>query len=344
MKTMHKLIVILTFVFAFTGATLPALAAATNNDTTTTTTVEQSATATPQSDSTTTHEEPSTIQKIISGFISLVFLIVSLTLMLGPIAHMAYVNYKLKKLKTPKSAADFAAERAKLGKAAASTDAENQQSARLLADAFEQYSIVEPVEPAPGQAQTGDEQILRKPAKMKELIAAQKLLEQVIAIAPTDEGVLEEYNRQREFLYSQLARSFYGSTRMLVVCILVFAAFGFLPAMTGGWGFWTGLAVFLGFGGVPVAMYYMGSLTPQFMIDRKKLNPGTWGKVFVGIAAVAFGSGYTIRTRYSDGSTSDDHSGHWIALFLGVMVLCAIAASLIIWGFFSYIRNYVIHW
>jgi len=94
---------------------------------------------------------------------------------------------------------------------------------------------------------------------------------------------------------------------------------------------------------VPVVVYYISSLTPQFLIDKRANRGG--GNVSTGLVAIALGilgSGVTVRTHYTDGSTEDDHSGHFIAWMLGIIALVAVALTIIFWAVLNYVRNYLL--
>lgn len=55
----------------------------------------------------------------------------------------------------------------------------------------------------------------------------------------------------------------------------------------------------------------------------------------------------TVRTvyKFSDGHKEyeDDHSQHWIAWALGLVLLVFIAMLMAFWSFINYIRNYVLY-
>ena len=74
------------------------------------------------------------------------------------------------------------------------------------------------------------------------------------------------------------------------------------------------------------------------------------GTLSAGCLAAVFGfiaSAQTVRTvtKWSDGTKTveDDHSQHWIFLIIGLAILAMIAFFLALWGFFNYIRNYVLY-
>ncbi len=270
------------------------------------------------------------LNELVAFIVGLLVLLVPL----GMIVHMLYINWKTMMLKKILTVEHFTAKRVKKELPEQMTDTEINDGHRLLDTAYNELTVLEVDE-------NGNE--FRKPGKMKELLRAQRKVEEVGKLMPTDPEVLERYNQFREFLYDYLRRSFFASWKLIVLCLLVAIGISF----TDHGGFWNGFFTLGALFWMPAIVYYISSQVPQYMIDKKNDRGGGNGWFSTALVALGLGvlgSGYTVRTTYSDGSTSDDHSGHWIALFLGLLVLFAVALTIYIWATINYLRNYVLYW
>jgi hypothetical protein len=99
---------------------------------------------------------------------------------------------------------------------------------------------------------------------------------------------------------------------------------------------------------IATGLYVVASRTPQFLIDKRALRGG--GNIHNGIFAGVFGllaGAQTVRTiyKFNDGHKeySDDHSQHWIALAIGLVVLFVLAMMMAFWALLNYLRNYVLY-
>ncbi len=285
--------------------------------------------------------EPETTGTV-SGFFSdmasaLVAMVFGLVLFVGPLAmivHMLFVNWETRMLEKPVTVEHFIDKRTRKGVSGAMNDDEVELGFQLLDEAYNELTFVETDE-------SGNES--HKPATMKELLRAQKKIDEVDKLMPTDAALLERYNEYRSFLYDYLRRSFFASWKLIILCVIVAVGIGFIGDGSFLKNFFTTGAFFW----FPALVYYVSSHVPQYMIDRKNERGG--GKGWFSTALVALGlgvlgSGYTVRTKWSDGSVTEDNSSHLIALFLGLLVLIAVATTIYIWAIVNYLRNYVLYW
>lgn len=181
-----------------------------------------------------------------------------------------------------------------------------------------------------------DDESYYRPTKMKQIKVAVSALDEVIAIAPTDEEIVTEINEYIEVINDQEYRSFYGSKLLMWFA----AAIAIIPVFFGSW-----VAFFpLMFG---VALYYLACQKPMFLVEKKADgSPGIHNSIIANICSMAL-SGKTIRTTttYTDGSKTveDDSSGEWIMMIFGFALLILFSIMISLWSLFSYLRNYVIY-
>ncbi len=253
------------------------------------------------------------------------------------IAHMVYTLITTKRFREHNFDVDyFKSVRQENGKPAESSEEENQRCRELLADAYNGWSYI--IEDEEGYE-------YRRPNKMKEIKRADKILKEVAEITPTDEDIVGIFNEYKAVVASNEARSFDGSKKIMwlgigigvLMSIIVASTVpdkGFIGAL-----FTIGLFFF-----IPVGIYYIASFTPQFLIEKRANRGG--GNVSSGLVALALGvmgSGFTVRTRYTDGTYEDDNSAHGMALMLGIFVMLVVAFTIIIWAVVNYLRNYVLY-
>lgn len=278
-------------------------------------------------------EAPYGFRDFMNDALALIIVLIVLLAPLAMIVHMVIVNWKTRRLKKMYTSEEFAAKRVKKEWSEQMTESEVETADLLLDEANSLLSVVE----------TDDEgNEWHKPGKMRELLRFQKKLDEVTLMLPTDPEVLERYNNARDFLYDYLRRSFFASWKLIVLCFLVAIGVSFT-----GDTFWKGFITYGAFFWAPAIVYWLSSQVPQYMIDRKNERGGGNGwfsTALVGLGLGVLGSGYTVRTHYTDGTHSDDHSGHWIALFLGLMVLIAVAFTIYLWAILNYLRNYLLYW
>jgi uncharacterized membrane protein len=250
------------------------------------------------------------------------------------IVHMVYILVKSRQFAKQDYNVDFFKSfRLEKGMPAESSEQDNERCVELLGEAFETWTNIEPDE-------EGNE--YRKPKKMNEIIKSGAFLQQIIAIAPTDEEIITNFNEYKEVVCTNEARSFDGSWKLVGLGVAV-AVIISLMMMSNYSGFFAAFfsvgLIFL----IPTLIYIVSSYTPQFLIEKRAKRGG--GNVSSGIVAMALGvlgGGYTIRTKYSDGSSEDDSSPHFIALFLGVILMVIVAMTIGIWAFVNYLRNFVL--
>lgn len=267
--------------------------------------------------------EPSTMDKII-GFTGM---LLSFGIALFMLGHMIYLSYRGKRYKTVFTAKDFEAERALAGTPKEMSEQEEQEAYELMDKAFNTWTVVE---------RTADDEY-HSPTKMKQIKASVLLINQVIAMKPTDEDVVERLNGLTEVINNAEERHFDGSKKLIwvgvIVGILMFWVMG--PAMCFSTLFATGA-------------YIVASRTPQFLIDKRAARGGgnIHNGIFAGLFAMLAGA-QTVRTiyKFEDGSKAykDDHSQTWIALAIGLIIMVVLAMMMSFWAFLNYIRNYVLY-
>ena len=267
------------------------------------------------------------------GWFAIFLEAVILILILGAVAfiigHMGYTIYKAKTFAAQDySLENFRAIRKEKGLPSESTRDENRKCTDLLEDVYESWS--------------DEEGSLRKPKYMREIVRTGRMLREIAEIAPTDVGIINKLNEYKEVVSTNEARSFDGSWKLIwvgvgvavVIALIMQSDYGnFFGAL-----FSVGL-IFL----IPTGAYYLSSYTPQFLINKRANRGG--GNVSSGIVAMAFGimgGGVTVRTHYTDGTSEDDHSSHFIMAALGILVLLIVAFTISIWSIVNYLRNYVL--
>lgn len=266
-------------------------------------------------------------------FLETVILILILGAAAFIIGHMGYTIYKAKTFAAQDySLENFRAIRKEKGLPSESTQDENRKCNDLLDDAYESWTDVEG---------SGSREI-HNPKYMREIVRTGRMLREIAEIAPTDVDIINTLNEYKEVVSRNEARSFDGSWKLIwvgvgvavVIALIMQSDYGnFFGAL-----FSVGL-IFL----IPTGAYYLSSYTPQFLIDKRANRGG--GNVSSGIVALAFGimgSGVTVRTHYTDGTSEDDHSSHFIMAALGIFVLLIVAFTISIWSIVNYLRNYVL--
>jgi len=250
------------------------------------------------------------------------------------IGHMIYLIYTSKKRFSGVYDVNFFRNlRKEKGKSSESTPEETQQAYAELNKVFYCWSNVM-------QDEEGNE--FRKPKKMKEIEESSKALQAVIDLAPTDSGVIENINSYIGVIRTNEERKFDGSWKLIILGLVIAIIFALIGKAESNY-----IMAFLKWGSifwVPVAIYYISSLTPRFLIEKRQNRGG--GKVTTGLVAAAFailGSGRSYKTYYTDGSSTEDHSEHGIALFIGFVLLFFIALTIIFWAVLNYLRNYVLY-
>lgn len=251
------------------------------------------------------------------------------------IAHMLYILFKGRRFPKDNFTVNYFQEaRQRKELPTDSSETENSTCWEALQNAYMCWSNIEIDE-------ENDE--YRKPKKMKEIIKSGKFLDQVVDLAPTDIEVIKTLNEYKEVVRTNEERSFNGSWKLIILGLILTVVVGLITKSEAR-GFILSTLSYGAFFWVPVIVYYISGLTPQFLIEKREKRGG--GNVSSGLVLLALGilgGGQTIRYKYSDGSTEDDNSQHVIALIIGVIALVIVALTIFIWAIVNYLRNYVLY-
>lgn len=243
------------------------------------------------------------------------------------IVHMVYIHFKGPRYKKQFTVEDMKSERVAQNKPEEMSEDEYNEAVNLLQRVFDTWTTV-------GQNEDGEE--LRKPTKMKQVKASSMLLDQAIALQPTDEEMIAHINELTEVINSNETRYFDGSKPLAWLGGIVGVIFCFIMPQFG--------VITL----ISTGAYIMASKTPAFLVEKRAKRGG--GNIHNGIISGIFGmiaGAQTVRTvyKYSDGHKEyeDDNSQHWIAWVLGLALLFTIAMCMAIWAIINYLRNYVLY-
>lgn len=246
----------------------------------------------------------------------------------GIIAHMIYVYFKGNRYKEIYTLDGMTAKRTEENKPSEMTEEEYNQCVNLLEDAFAVWTI---------QSQTENGEEIRKPTKMKQIKASSLLIDQAIALRPTDQEVIDRINELTDVINSNEKRYFDGSKALVWLGVIVGILLGFVMG--------PGVSILTL---ISTGCYILASRTPAFLVEKRANRGG--GNIHNGMIAGIFGmiaGAQTVRTitTYSDGHKEyeDDNSQHWIAWILGLCLLVAIALFMALWAIINYLRNYVFY-
>lgn len=254
----------------------------------------------------------------------------TIIILIIPVALLAHILYEIffKKKFAVHTVEDFSQQRVAEGKNPMASDKENAEASRLLEDVFNCWTVVD--HNANGE--------IRTPLKNKQMKTSTNLLNTIVAIQPTDQGIVDRFNDLSDEINNVSKRKFNGSKTFIIATIAVFVIISLISDTWAGAGFFGGGVVF----------YILASMTPQFMINRAIVK-GKDGKRsfmtrFIGglFGTVAAAKTYHVTTKYSDGSSSShtDNSQTWISLAFSFIVLVAISMFIAVFGLINYIRNY----
>ena len=242
------------------------------------------------------------------------------------IVHMFIVIFKTRQLKNAITVEQMTASRLKKGMSENSNQEGNVLCYELIAQATQCFTLEETNE---------DGRKTVYPKNLKEVRCMQKFVEEAGKLLPTDVETLQVLNEHREVVYKKSKRNFNGSHKLLWLSGFVSLTLCFFVLPMG--------IMFALYTGV----YYLASCVPEYMIAKKEQHGGGGGW-FTGMLVASglgvLGNGYTVRTRYSDSTTEDDNSAHFLAQASGLAILFMIACTIIIWATISYLRNYVLYW
>lgn len=244
------------------------------------------------------------------------------------IGHMIYVLFIRKNPLVPISIDEMKAQRRAVGMPEEMTEPEKQDCIQIHDENFITWT------PIPD-----DPEERRVITNKKMLDEATEAMLKVIALKPTDPELVDALNANIDVIKESSKRQFTGSKVMLVLLVL-FLCFMFYVA---GWK----MLPFFIFSGV---LYYMASLTPNFMLYNRELKgkngSGALGWVLGLLGGMILGA-KTVRTTtyWSDGSKTvdDDHTEHQVAWFISLFVTVILVFFLFVWAAINYLRNYVFY-
>ena len=124
---------------------------------------------------------------------------------------MGYVWYKGARYKEVFTVENMVSKRVVAGMSEKMTDGEIEEAWRLMDEAFAIWTVIE---------KTGDDEF-RKPTKMKQIKQSAFLIDQVIAMQPTDEAVIERLNALTDVINSGEERHFDGSKKLVWLGVIV---------------------------------------------------------------------------------------------------------------------------
>lgn len=245
----------------------------------------------------------------------------------GSLIHMIYILTRRKHFPQAYSVVEIKKMRVAAGKPAEASYAENREVYNILGMCFDTWK--------PYIDDNGKEQKVAVNRKMVD--ATEACINRCLEIMPTDRALVDSLNEVCELVNANWARSFSGN-KMLIGITVVLAV---IMAITGGL---QAVPFFV----LSLAIYILSCYKPIFMHNKDAFK--TRGTLSAGCLAAVFGfiaSAQTVRTvtKWSDGTRTveDDHSQHWIFLIIGLAILAMIAFFLALWGFFNYLRNYILY-
>jgi hypothetical protein len=252
---------------------------------------------------------------------------------------LALIVYMLKALRKPQSYAthsvdEFAKKRQDAGLPATDQDADNQAD-EFLENAFNCWSVVS----NPGE----DE--LRSPLKMKQILSSTDWINKAIELNPTRETTVNRMNELGNILNDRESRKFDGSWK-LIICAAIFSVIIIL-FQHGIWGKLYGTFVTL----IPIALYYLSSLTPVFLIEKRQRWTQGFNLSNVLIVTVlsliaTTPATETWITHWSDGSKTKSEELNpifviWMILAAILVIVLGLFISVI--ALLNFIRNYLLY-
>jgi len=257
--------------------------------------------------------------------LSAILILVIFVAILGHILYMLFFRKKIPMFTTE----TFSQQRLKDEKSEYSSEAENQEAEQLLESVYESWSVVE----------TTEDDVLRAPLKYKQVKGTATLLNAVIALAPTDEAVVERFNELADVLNDGNKRKFNGSKTLIISALVIFVLISLIS------GTWSGALFFVG----SIVFYILASMTPMFVINRKEVN-GQGGKrsFMTSLIGGLFGTIATAKTyKYVNKNTGEvvdtDNSETWMSMIFTFIVLCFLSFLIGAIALINYIRNYWLH-
>lgn len=258
--------------------------------------------------------------------ISVLVLIAALAI----IAHMVY-EYFIKKPHASLVLEECKAARKEQGLAAMS-DAEANEWLVKMDDILDSWTSYKDENEA-------DRWIMTKYSQTKQTLA---LLDEVVAAMPDNADVVARYNELNDCYNDAMKRQYNGSTSYIILCVVVAALLSWASGAN-----WYSIAIFFA---LQIAVYWLASMTPTYLLNKKALST-TWRPKFMngmiagilGLAATA--PTYTTVTKWSDGSETkeEDNSAFWISAIITIVVLLFLAIFMFVVALLNYLRNYVLH-
>ena len=273
-----------------------------------------------------TVSEMSLGQTILTIFVAVVILAASLAML----AHMIYDNFIRKPYNEERKAEDYVQARRDAGLVEESTNEEIAYINGRLDEVIAAWGSI------PGD----DGEPIPYPLKKSGVKLAREVMAEVEAAMPTDADTVERMNAFSGIMNNALERSFNGSKALIITSVIVGVVFAIIASPS--------FAVTIGVG---LAIYWLASRTPNFVLVRQELK-GKGGKqsfltrviggLFAGIAAAKT---YEIVTTYSDGSETreTDNSETWISLAFTLIVIVVLAVFIWVFSLVNYLRNYVLY-
>ncbi len=235
------------------------------------------------------------------------------------------------------SQATFKNMRKAANKSEEATEEENAKAFGYLEDAFYSWKIIS----APGEEE------LRSPTTLAQIKKSRELHASAVAVMPTDQSVVDRLNELGNVINIQEKRSFAGSWKLIIVAIV---ALVIMYLMSSSGGFWHFLKSFWWMP-VSIVLYYIASLTPAFLQDKR----ARWfrGKnihnVLIGTVLglfMATPATETWVTKWSDGSKTKSEEANplfFVMVILTFMMILILGFMTIIFAGINFIRNYVVY-
>lgn len=182
--------------------------------------------------------------------------------------------------------------------------------------------------------------VMTKYSQTKKTLA---LLDEVVAALPDNENVVSRYNELNQSYNEAMKRQYNGSTAYIILCVVVAALFCWI----GGSGGWYNIAITFG---LQIAVYWLASMTPTYLLNKKALSTSRTPKFMNGMIAGILGLAataptYTTVTKWSDGSETkeEDNSAFWFSAIFSLVILLLLAIFMFVVALLNYLRNYVLH-
>lgn len=249
-------------------------------------------------------------------------------LFLWMVGHMIYLLTRPKRFDHPITVEEMAALRKSRQLPDTMTEEEHETLTGYMDAVTENWTCI--------GTRDGEDQFT--PTTKPQVDSTYDLLDRSIAMCPTDPDIVARINEVGEYLNDRCKRTFDGSKVMLIVAGLFTLLFIYLAG-------WVAAPFFL----LSIGFYYLASLCPNFVLDKKMLK-GSQRKTSNYFFAAIFGfmaSAQTVRTitTYSDGhkEVDDDHSQHVIFTIIGIIAMLIMVYFLAVWGIVNYLRNYVFY-